>query len=55
VKGLFYEFLILIPTPNRITGEPARHGFHVRMIEDEGRDVCWFVATPVPGAEDQAA
>jgi len=55
VKGLFYEFPAFIRTSNRITGRLARHGFCVRMIEDQGRDVCRFVATPVPGAEGQAA
>jgi len=54
VKGLFYELLISTRTLNRITGQPARCGFRVRMIEDEGRDVCWFVAVPVHGEEGQA-
>jgi predicted exporter/SAM-dependent methyltransferase len=36
-------------SPERITEQFLRAGFELRMIEDEGRDLCWFVASPEPG------
>jgi S-adenosylmethionine:diacylglycerol 3-amino-3-carboxypropyl transferase len=54
VRTRFSRFPQFLRTPDQITEQLARHGFHVRMIEDEGRDVCWFVAIPMPGPEGQA-
>jgi SAM-dependent methyltransferase len=36
-------------SPERITEQFLRAGFELKMIEDEGRDLCWFVALPGSG------
>ena len=41
-------------SPERITEQFVRAGFELKMIEDEGRDVCWFVACPAPGKGPRA-
>ena len=36
----------VLRTPSQISNMLERTGFQLRLVEDEGRDVCWFVAVP---------
>ncbi len=37
--------------PSRLRAMLEQNGFRLKVVEDEGRDVCWFVAVPATGKE----
>jgi len=49
VRVRLSRFPQTLRTPQQVRDAIARAGFRLTLFEDEGRDVCWFAASPAAG------